>query len=168
MRQEGGDLCPTTFFWYPFLSGLPFLKGEQKMKEGKKERRPFHQIGHNQCTSILAMLEMGCSIQEIAKRLHRHPSTIYREIRRSPISKEGDCVNAKVNIYKTANVKMYNGGHVFSFRSSWNEKKTAPYNVSERRMRHEDVVRVILHVSNRPMAILPLFIRNPYCSRNSP
>ena len=60
------------------------------MKEGKKERRTFHQIGHNQRTSILAMLEMGFSIQEIAKRLHRHPSTIYREIRRYPVSKEGD------------------------------------------------------------------------------
>ena len=90
MRQEGGDLCLTTFFWYPFLSGLPFLKGGQKMKEGKKERRTFHQIGHNQRTSILAMLEKGCSIQEIAKRLHRHPSTIYREIRRCPVSKEGE------------------------------------------------------------------------------
>ena len=48
-------------------------------------------------------------------------------------------VNAKVNMYKTANVKMYSGVHVFSFHSSWNEKKTAPYNVSERRMRHEGV-----------------------------
>ena len=48
-------------------------------------------------------------------------------------------VNAKVNMYKTANVKMYCGVHVFSFHSSWNEKKTAPYNVSERRMRHEGV-----------------------------
>ena len=81
---------PDHLFWYPFLSGLPFLKGGQKMKEGKKERRTFHQIGHNQRTSILAMLEMGFSIQEIAKRLHRHPSTIYREIRRYPVSKEGD------------------------------------------------------------------------------
>ena len=44
-----------------------------------------------------------------------------------------------VNMYKTANVKMYSGVHVFSFHSRWNEKKTAPYNVSERRMRHEGV-----------------------------
>ena len=29
-----------------------------------------------------------------------------------------------VNMYKTANVKMYSGVHVFSFHSSWNEKKT--------------------------------------------
>ena len=51
-------------------------------------------------------------------------------------------------------VKMYSGVHVFSFRSSWNEKKTAPYNVSEKGMKHEGVIRVILHVSNRSMAIL--------------
>ena len=48
-------------------------------------------------------------------------------------------INAKVNMYKTANMKMYSGVHVFSFHSSWNEKKMAPYNVSERNMRHESV-----------------------------
>ena len=34
---------------------------------------------------------------------------------------------------------FYSGGHVISFHSSWNEKKMAPYNFSERRMRHEGV-----------------------------
>ena len=90
MRQEGGHLCHPTRFWYSFIGGLPKRK-EAQMKEKKiGKTRHFHHFTPNERIALLAYLMKGMSIPEIAKRIRKSPSTIYREITRGSVRKEGD------------------------------------------------------------------------------
>ena len=58
--------------------------------EGKhKKVTSFKQLSSSQRTTIFAMLENGESIKKISFRLHKHPSTIYRELKRYCHEKEG-------------------------------------------------------------------------------
>lgn len=47
--------------------------------------RPYTQLSHNDRVCIEECLKNGTSCSQIAEMLKRHPSTIYREIRRNPM-----------------------------------------------------------------------------------
>ncbi len=51
----------------------------------KHKDNPYHQLTQQERYHLNALIETGFSVREAAKRLNRHHSTVYRELRRNSI-----------------------------------------------------------------------------------
>ncbi len=49
----------------------------------KRKDNPYHQLTQQERYHLNALIETGFSVREIAKRLNRHHSAVYRELRRN-------------------------------------------------------------------------------------
>jgi len=74
----------------------------------------YHQLTQEERYRITALRMCGCSRAEVARQLHRHPSTIGRELRRNRTTHDAEYRAEKAHSYATARRRRCRRGAHFS------------------------------------------------------